>query len=100
MKQARFIAEARRELLVEVTYYGQARPGWGQKFAAAVEEATALALEFPQAGSPAPANTRTVIVHGFPFSLVYRAELDGILIFALANHSRQPGYWRSRLRDR
>ncbi|ANX03833.1 type II toxin-antitoxin system RelE/ParE family toxin [Immundisolibacter cernigliae] len=98
MNRARFIADARREFLAEVGYYEQAAAGSGARFAAAVQEAAARALAFPLAGSPAEAGTRRVIVKGFPFSLFYRPDQDGIIIFAVAHQARQPGYWRSRTR--
>jgi plasmid stabilization system protein ParE len=94
--RARFVAPAREEFLAEVAYYDQVRRGQGARFAAAVQEATARALAFPLAGSPSESNTRRVILKGFPFSIVYRPEADGIVIFAVAHHSRLPGYWRSR----
>ena len=96
----RFIAAARHELLAEVAYYSEAQSGLGERFAAAVEEATARALAFPQAGSPSASNTRHVFVKGFPFSVIYRPEKDGIVVFALAHHARLPGYWRSRVQAR
>jgi plasmid stabilization system protein ParE len=100
VKRARFIAAARLEFLAEVIYHSEAQPGLGQRFTAAVEEAAARALAFPQSGSASSANTRRVIVKGFRFSLVYRPESDGIVIFAIAHHSRRPFYWRSRTRAR
>lgn len=42
------------------------------------------------------ADTRRVMVKGFPFALHYRPEQDGIVIFAVANHLRQPNYWQVR----
>ena len=90
MKRARFIAAARLEFLTEVIYYNEAEPGLGERFTAAVEEAMVRALAFPMAGSPAASNTRRVIVKGFPFSVVYRPEPEGVIVFALAHHSRQP----------
>ena len=99
MKSARFIAAARQEFLVEVAYYNEIRPQLGEYFATAVEEATARALAFPLAGSSSIANTRRVIVKNFPFTIFYRSDADGIVIFALAHHARKPGYWRSRVRD-
>ncbi|MDD5240169.1 MAG: type II toxin-antitoxin system RelE/ParE family toxin [Sulfuricella sp.] len=96
MKSARFIAAARREFLAEVIFYNEAQPGLGARFSSAVEEATARALAFPFAGSPAAANTRRVILKGFPFSLFYRLENDDIVVFAVANHARNPGYWQER----
>jgi len=79
-------------------YYDEAQPGLGKRFAAAVEEAAARAVAFPLAGSPHRSNTRRVTVKGFPFSIVYRPERDGIVVFALMHHARRPFYWRSRIR--
>ena len=52
------------------------------------------------AGAPASKNTRRVFLRDFPFAVVYRPDADGITIFALAHHSRRPGYWQSRVQDR
>jgi toxin ParE1/3/4 len=100
VNRARFIAAARLEFLQEVIYYNEAEAGLGERFTAAVEEAIVRTIAFPLAGSPAASNTRRIIVKGFPFSVVYRPEPDGVIVFALAHHSRQPNYWRSRTRAR
>lgn len=100
MKRARFIAAARLEFFAEIIYYSEAQPGLGARFAAAVEEAAARALAFPLSGSPSHSNTRRVMMNGFPFSLVYRIEPDGIVVFAVAHHARRPYYWQSRARAR
>ncbi|MBI3901419.1 MAG: type II toxin-antitoxin system RelE/ParE family toxin [Nitrosomonadales bacterium] len=98
MKRARFIAEARREFLAEVSYYNKAQEGLGARFTAAVEEAAARALIYPLAGSLAEeTNTRRVMLKDFPFALHYRPEQNGILIFAVANHLRSPNYWQNRI---
>ncbi len=39
-------------------------------------------------------------VRGFPFTLFYRPEGDGVVIFAVSHHARRPGYWTDRTRDR
>ena len=100
MRRARFVEKARQEFLVEVAYYNEAQPGLGARFTKAVEEATARALAFPLSGTPAASNTRRVFVQGFPFSLFYRPEENGIVIFATAHHSRKPSYWVGRLHGR
>jgi toxin ParE1/3/4 len=97
VRRVSFIAPARREFLKEVGYYNEQQPGLGADFAAEVEAATARALAFPDAGSPASKNTRHVLVSKFPFSIVYRADPDGIVVFAVANQLRRPEYWASRL---
>lgn len=96
MKRAKFIAPARREFLKEVTYYNEQESGLGVEFAQKIEEATARALEFPETGSPATKNTKRVFVQKFPFSIVYRPDSEGIIVFAVAHHARRPDYWTSR----
>jgi len=100
VSRAGFIAAARLEYLAEVIYYSEAQAGLGVRFTAAVEEAAARALAFPLSGSPYRSNTRRVLLKDFPFSLIYRPEPDGIVIFAVAHHARRPHYWRSRVRAR
>jgi len=100
VNRARFIAAARLEFLAEVIYYSEAEAGLGERFAAAVEEAATRALAFPLSGSPYRSNTRRVLVKDFPFSLVYRPEPEGIVIFAVAHYARRPYYWQSRVRAR
>lgn len=100
MNRARFIAAARLEFLAEVIHYNEAKPGLGLRFVTAVEEAAARAAAFPRSGSPSRFNTRRVILKGFPFSLVYRPEPEGIVVFAVAHHKRRPYYWQSPARAR
>ncbi len=95
--RAKFVAPARREFLKEVVYYNEQEPGLGAAFAQEVEEATARALAFPEAGSPATKNTKLVFVKRFPFSVVYRPDREGIVVFAVSHHSRKPEYWAQRV---
>ena len=97
MKGAKFVAAARREFLAEIVHYNKEQSGLGNRFAAAVEEATARALAFPLSGSPASKNSRRILLKDFPFAVVYRPTTDGIVIFALAHHSRRPDYWQTRV---
>lgn len=100
MKRVRFIAPARREFLSEIVFYNGKEPGLGIRFAAAVEEATARAVAFPLAGTPASRSTRRVFVKNFPFAVVYRHDAEEVVIFAVAHHSRRPEYWQSRVQER
>lgn len=96
MNCVQFIEPARLEILAEVTYYHRVEEGLGTKFLEAVEGATALALTYPLAGTPAQYKTRRVFLRDFPFALIYRSDDQGITVYALADHARRPGYWRSR----
>jgi len=68
VRRARFLAPAREEFLAEVSYYDKLQQGQGERFAAAVEEATAPAAAFPDSGSLFQTNVRRVLVKRFPFS--------------------------------
>jgi plasmid stabilization system protein ParE len=96
VNRARFVEPARLEVLAEACYYHLVEAGLGTKFLKAVEDATARALAYPLAGSPAQHRTRRVFLRDFPFALVYRSDEQGITIYALTHHARRPGYWRSR----
>lgn len=99
MKKVRFLPEAEAELLAEVAYYSRARSGLGKRFQLAIEAASARAVAQPFSGAPAVANTRTLAVNGFPFRLVYRVELNQLLVVAIAHHKRQPQYWVTRIEE-
>ena len=71
MKLVRFHDAARVELLNEVRYYAGISPTLGERLATAVEQATQLASEFPETGSPYKHGTRRVFTRKFPFSVVY-----------------------------
>src|SRR5882724_6270433 len=41
-----------------------------------------------------------MLLHRFPFSVVYAVEANLVLVIAIAHHGRRPGYWTQRLSDR
>lgn len=97
MTVLRVLPEAEAELLHEVEYYSDARVGTGIRFQAAVEAALERALRHPMGGAPSPHGTRSMLIKGFPFSIVYRAKDAEVLVVAVAPHRRRPGYWSSRI---
>lgn len=62
-----------------------------------MERAEALVSANPHIGRPAEHNTRRVTLRRFPYDIVYRLIGNEAVIFALAHHSRDPGYWADRL---
>jgi toxin ParE1/3/4 len=93
----RFLPQAEAELLHEVEFYSHARSGTGVRFQAAVESSIDRAVRHPLGGAQSPGGTRSVLVKGFPFSVVYRADERVLLIVAIAPHRRRPGYWMPRV---
>jgi toxin ParE1/3/4 len=93
----RFLPQAEAELLHEVEYYSSARAGTGVRFQAGVEASIERATRHPLGGAPSPKGTRSALVKGFPFSVVYRANELELLVVAIAPHRRRPGYWLPRI---
>jgi plasmid stabilization system protein ParE len=89
----RFLPDAEAELLHEVGYYAKVRAGTAVRFQAAVEATIGRAVRHPLGGAPSPGGTRSVLVKGFPFSIVYRTSEVELLVVAVAPHRRRPGYW-------
>ena len=61
-----------------------------------IDQALDLLSQFPELGKASARRTRTLALHSFPFSLIYRLQVDVIRVIAIANHSRRPGYWARR----
>jgi hypothetical protein len=55
------------------------------------------AVHQPQGGAPSFLGTRSVLVKGFPFSVVYRHTPDELLVVAIAPHRKRPYYWAQRV---
>ncbi len=97
MRTFRFLPLARRELLDEIRYYGSAQEGLGIRFERAVAEAVRRAVANPEHGAPRSRNTRRLLVKGFPFSIIYRANDQEVLIVAVADFRRKAEYWAGRV---
>ena len=85
------------ELLKEVTYYSKTRTGSGNRFQGAVQSAVNLVVRHPLGGAPSYKQTRSVLVRGFPFSVIYRPSKHEVLVVAIAPHHKRPNYWASRV---
>lgn len=97
MTRVRFLPAAQAEFLREVDYYSANATGAGRRFEAAVEAVIHRASRYPMGGAPCHRGTRSMLVKGFPFSVVYRASTDEVLVVAIAPHRREPGYWVARV---
>ena len=93
MTKPKFLPDAEAEFLKEVAYYSSAREGVGIKFREAVMAAVAKAVANPGGGTPSAKRTRSRLLKGCPFSVVYRASEREFLIVSVAHHRRQPEYW-------
>jgi hypothetical protein len=63
----------------------------------AVEITLAIAASFPFSGTPAPCDSRKLMVKKFPFNIIYQIVDDDIVIVAISHHARAPHYWKKRV---
>ena len=87
---------AEEELLHEIGYLELRATGLGRRFLAEVERAERAISQFPESAEEIRPGIRKRILRQFRYSLIYSMEKDGLLILAVAHHSRRPGYWVGR----
>ena len=91
----RFLSPAEDEMSEAALFYDAV--DLGNDFLDDVQIAIHKLCEYPQAGQVVASRLRRMLLHRFPFSIIYSEETDLILVIAVAHHSRRPDYWRSRI---
>lgn len=93
-----FLDEAVRELYEAVSYYEESSEGLGLEFSHEVFATVSRILKFPEAWSPYSKRTRRSLLKRFPYGIVYRVVGDEVVIFAVMQLNRKPGYWENRFK--
>ena len=97
MKPARFLEPAEVELDDAVVYLNEQVPGLGERFAQEIQVAVDMISRHPEIGSTMIRRVRKFPLRTFPYNVIYVADVDELVIVAVAHHKRRPGYWRPRL---
>ena len=92
----RFHPEAHREFLCAVDYYETCQPGLGLGFVEEIYSAIQRILHFPSAWTQVSTNARRCLINRFPFGVIYSLSGDKIIILAIMQLNRNPGYWHRR----
>jgi len=93
----RNLKEASTEFAAAVSWYEEQRPGLGGEFFDAIVQTTSLIQAQPEIGTlSSDRRTRRMLVHRFPYQVVYRLSNEEVIIVAIAHLKRKPGYWRRR----
>lgn len=92
----RFLCPAEEEMNEAGSFYEAASEGLGLDFLADVQFGIDSLREHPYLGHAIDDGLRRMLLHRFPFSLIYSVEEDAILIVAVAHYGRRPGYWKKR----
>ncbi len=93
----KFLDIARLELDEAVEYYNYEVSGLGNAFLAEVINALHRIAKYPEAWHPCSRRTRRCQIRRFPYGIIYQIRKNEIIIAAIANLHRKPGYWKDRL---
>jgi plasmid stabilization system protein ParE len=97
----RINAEVEAEVFEAAAWYEDRQPGLGDRFfetvSGTIDSIQAYPHRFARVETVRTSPTvRRAQVEGFPYTVVYEAQPDEIVILAVAHMSRRPGYWRGR----
>lgn len=92
-----FLEIAQMELDDATEYYNYEVPGLGDAFLAEVLKTLDRIGRFPEAWHPCSKRTRRCQTRRFPYGIVYQIREKEILVVAVANLHRKPGYWMDRI---
>jgi plasmid stabilization system protein ParE len=95
--EIRLLDVAQLELDEAVEYYNAESPGLGDRFLIEALAAFERIKQFQRAWHPYTENTRRCQTHRFPYGIVYQILESEILIVAVANLHKRPGYWADRI---
>ena len=91
-----FHPEAEAELSQAVDYYNACQPHLGGDFSREVYATIRNIIAYPKAWTPLSKHTRRCLVHRFPYGVIYQVTGEAILIIAVMQLNRKPGYWQGR----
>lgn len=91
-----FHPEAEAEFEAAVAWYEERGTGLGLDFAAEVRGAIGRAVTMPAAWPELEGGVHRVLVHRFPYGVLYATTAESVLILAVMHLRREPGYWRDR----
>ena len=93
----RFLTPAEEEMVEAALYYEAASNGLGDSFLDDVQRAIDSLCEYPEAGFAINGQLRRMLLHRFPFVVIYAVMNNELVIIAVAHHGRRPGYWQARV---
>lgn len=98
MKPVVFLPEAEQEMIFAAEYYEAQASGLGVDYLSEVERSVQAIAESPMTWPIVEGKLRRRLVRRFPFGVLYRIDLEEIIIVAVAHLRRKPEYWKKRLK--
>ena len=81
-------------------WYAEREQRLAQQFVASVEDTIARVVEAPSRWRVVDEDVRRCLTRVFPFGILYTIEDNFVLIVAVMHFSREPDYWKSRIKQR
>jgi toxin ParE1/3/4 len=98
VKRHVFHVEAAGEYAEAARYYAAIDPELGSRFYDEIERLIGNVCEAPERFRLFDSPIRRHFSNVFPYSVLYVNQSDRVLIVALMNMKRRPGYWRERIK--
>ena len=95
-KPVELLPTALAEAEAATAWYAERDPKIAVAFAVEIEQALERILVAPERWPAHLHGTRRVLLKRFPFQIVYRDQLERILVVAVAHTKQRPGYWGKR----
>ena len=92
----RFLEVARAEFEAAAEAYDRQREGRKARFQDAVRVAVDRITLLPESGSILEGEYRRCLLKRFPYSIIYHAAPEEIVIIAVYHQHRRPGRWKGR----
>jgi toxin ParE1/3/4 len=94
----RFHPDALEEYREAAIWYANRQQTLAQQFIGTIEDVILRIVETPTRWRVIDEDVRRCLARVFPYAVLYTIEDDFILIVAVMHCSREPGYWRDRVR--
>lgn len=91
-----FTSAAEQDVADAALWYDEHRPGLGEHFLRAVHLAATAAAEAPAQYPRVHGALRRVLVHRFPYALVFRESPEELVVASCYHLHRDPTVWQSR----
>jgi hypothetical protein len=93
-----FHPEAKEEFFKTINYFEECQKGLGLAFSKEVFSTIQRIIHFPSAWSKFSRNTRKCLNNRFPYGVIYQIIGGEVIIIAVMQVNREPGYWDKRIK--
>jgi len=82
-----------------VDHYNMQNEGLGFEFAAEVKRAIERIIQYPEAWAKLSKRTCRCRTNRFPYGIIYQIRERTIFVVGVMHLSREPKFWKSRLKE-